>query len=309
MSSTPLKIGLVGLDTSHVEGFAALLHDPKNPDHVAGGRIVVGFPGGSPDFALSADRVGGYTKKLREEHQVVMVGSPREVAEAVDAVLLTTVDGRLHREQFAEIAPFRKPVFLDKPFAVTSADARAIATLAREHGTPLFSSSSLRFAGALQSALADDKGGKIFGADFFGPMNLQPTQPGFFWYGIHSAEMLYAAMGPGCLRVRVSSTPNHDVAIGTWNDGRIGTIRGNRAGNSAFGGVIHREKTNQWIDAAAGRRPDAGLMIAIMDFFRGGKSPVPLDETTELIRFLEAANESRANGGRDVELSSKDPVI
>ena len=302
MSTKTLRIGLIGLDTSHVEGFAALLHDEKNPDFVPGGRITTGFPGGSPDFPLSIGRVEGYTKKLREEHQVTMVGSPREVAQATDAILHTTVDGRLHREQFAEIASLRKPVFLDKPFAVTSSDARAIAALAKENSTPLFSSSSLRFAGALQSALADDRGGKIFGADFFGPMNLQPTQPGYFWYGIHTVEMIYAALGRGCVRVRATATNDHDFVVGTWGDGRIGTIRGNRVGNSAFGGVIHREKANQWIDVATGRRPDAGLTIAIMDFFRGGVAPVSLDETVELIRFLEAANESHANGGRDVEL-------
>lgn len=302
MSNTPLKIGLIGLDTSHVEGFASLLHDPKNPDHVPGGRIVAGFPGGSPDFPLSITRMPGYTQKLRDEHGVTMLASPRDVAAAVDAVLHTTVDGRLHRTQFAEIAALRKPVFLDKPFAVTSADARAIAALAREHQTPLFSSSSLRFAGALQSALADQAGGKIIGADFFGPLNLQPTQPGFFWYGIHTAEMLYAALGAGCASVRVISAADHEVAVGTWRDGRLGVIRGNRAGNSGFGGVIHREKASQWVEVATGRRPDAGLTLAIMEFFRGGPAPIALDETVELIRFLEAANESRDQGGRDVAL-------
>lgn len=302
MSTHPLKIGLIGLDTSHVEGFAVLLHDAKNPDHVAGGRIVAGFPGGSPDFELSASRVGGYTKKLRDEHGVTMLGSPREVASTVDAILHTSVDGRVHLAQFAEIASFRKPVFLDKPFAVTSADARAIAALAREHNTPLFSSSSLRFAGALQTALGDQRGGPVFGAEFFGPLKLQPTQPGFFWYGIHTAEMLYATLGAGCARVRVIATPDHEVAVGTWRDGRIGLLRGNRAGNDSFGGVIHREKSSQWVDVAAGRRPDAGLTRAIMDFFQGGPSPVALDETVELIRFLEAVNESRDHGGREVSL-------
>jgi predicted dehydrogenase len=302
MSTSLLKIGVIGLDTSHVEGFASLLHDTSNPDHVPGGRIVAGFPGGSPDFPLSATRVAGYTQKLRDEHGVTMFGSPREVAAAVDAILHTTVDGRIHREQFAEIATFHKPVFLDKPFAVTSQDARAIAAMARENKTPLFSSSSLRFAGALQTALGDVRGGKIIGADFFGPLKLQPTQPGFFWYGIHTAEMLYAALGAGCVRVRVTATEHHEVAVGTWRDGRIGIIRGNRAGNDSFGGIIHREKASQWVDVAAGRRPDAGLTLAIMDFFRGGSPPVALDETVEIIRFLEAANESRDHAGREVEL-------
>ncbi|MFI5335364.1 MAG: Gfo/Idh/MocA family protein [Opitutales bacterium] len=297
-----LRLGLVGLDTSHVEGFAHLLNEPQSPDHIPGGRIVAAYPGGSPDFPLSADRVQGYTEKLRDKFGVAMLGSPAEVAATVDAVLHTTVDGRAHLAQFADIAPHRRPVFLDKPFAVTSADARAIAELARRHQTPLFSSSSLRFAGALQAALADAAGGPIFGAEFFGPLHLQPTQPGFYWYGIHTAEMLYAALGTGCVNVRVVATPDHELAIGNWRDGRIGQIRGNRAGSNVFGGVVHREKASQWVDVASGTRPDVGLTRAIMEFFRGGPAPVALDETLELIRFLEAANESRAQGGRTVAL-------
>jgi hypothetical protein len=299
---SPLRIGLVGLDTSHVEGFASLINDPKNPDHVPGGRIVAGFPGGSPDFALSADRVAGFTKTLREKHGVSILGSPREVAEAADAVIHTSVDGRVHLAQFRQFADLRRPVFMDKPFATTSADARAIAALARERGVPLFSCSSLRFAGAFQAALTAAAGGRIIGAEFFGPMQIQPTQPGFFWYGVHTAEMLFASLGAGCANVRVASTPEHDVAVGTWGDGRIGIIRGDRAGNKAFGGVIHREHSNQWVNVDAGRRPDIGLTHAIMAFFQGGPSPIPLDETVEIIRFLEAANESRDNGGRVVAL-------
>ena len=297
-----LRLGLIGLDTSHVEGFANLLNDPKNPDHVAGGRIVAGFPGGSADFGLSADRVAGYTKSMREKHGIAILGSPREVASAVDAVLHTSVDGRVHLEEFRQFADLRRPVFINKPFATSSADARAIAALARQYQVPVFSCSSLRYAGSLQAALQDNAGGKIIGAEFFGPMALQPTQPGFFWYGVHTAEMLYTAFGPGCVSVRVASTADHDVAVGTWRDGRLGVIRGDRAGNKAFGGVIHREHANQWVDIEAGRRPDIGQTIAIMAFFQSGPAPVPLEETVEIIRFLEAANESRDHGGREVTL-------
>jgi len=299
---TNFKLGLIGLDTSHVEALASAFNDPKSPQAIPGARIEVAFPGGSPDFPLSIERMPRYTEALRDRYGVRMVGSPREVAETVDAVLLTSVDGRVHLRQFGEIAPLRRPTFLDKPFATTSADARAITALARQHRAPLFSSSSLRFAAALQAAVADAAGGPVTGADFSGPMALQPTQPGYFWYGIHTVEMIYTALGSGCESVRATGTDLHEVIVGRWRDGRLGVARGNRAGNGAFTGVIHREKADQWVDASAGRPPHHGLAHAIMDFFRGGAAPVTLDETVEIIRFLEAANESRANGGREVRL-------
>jgi hypothetical protein len=37
-----------------------------------------------------------------------------------------------------------------------------------------------------------------------------------------------------------------------------------------------------------------------MEFFRTGTPPVSAAETIELIRFIEAANESRAHDGREV---------
>src|SRR3954466_14487579 len=95
-----LKIGLVGLDTSHVTGFAGLLNDPGNASHVPGGKIVAAYPGGSKDFELSWSRVDGFTKTLREKYSVEMKDSPEAVAEAVDLLLITSVDGRVHREQF-----------------------------------------------------------------------------------------------------------------------------------------------------------------------------------------------------------------
>src|SRR5439155_1565158 len=37
-SGAELRIGLIGLDTSHVIAFTKLLNDPKSPQHVPGGK-------------------------------------------------------------------------------------------------------------------------------------------------------------------------------------------------------------------------------------------------------------------------------
>ena len=99
-----MKVGLIGLDTSHVERFAEVLNDAGSPHHLPGARIVAGYPGGSADFDLSIGRVEGYTNTLRDRFGIRMVDTPEAVAEACDAVLLTAVDGRVHREIFERIA-------------------------------------------------------------------------------------------------------------------------------------------------------------------------------------------------------------
>jgi predicted dehydrogenase len=289
-----LKIGIIGLDTSHVEAFTDLLNNAQHQHHIAGGRVVAAFPGGSPDFELSHSRVVGFTAKLRDQFQVRIVDSPEAVARECDAVLLESVDGRVHLEQFRRIAPLGKPTFIDKPLATTSKEARAIIELARQHRVPLMSSSALRYAEAFMAVLNDQTKGEIIGADFYGPMQLQPTQPGFFWYGIHTAEMLFTAMGREWTKLAVTSNADYDLVVGTWKDGRIGTMRGNRKGNGAFGGVIHRMQGSQFVDVYSNPKPYyASLIERIMRLFTTGQSPLDVEDTFEVIRFLETANQGR----------------
>lgn len=292
-----LTIGIIGLDTSHVIDFTKLLNDQNSPHHVSGGKVVAAFPGGSSDFHVSYSRVEGFTKELKEQYDVKVLSSPEEVAEQVDAILLESVDGRVHLSQFKEIAPFGKPVFIDKPFAVSSCEAQEIVRLAAEYHVPLMSSSALRYAPALTDALKNDQDGELIGFDCFGPMQLEATQPGLFWYGIHCAEMLFTALGATCVEVKATSSDDHDVVVGLWQDGRIGTIRGNRKGNSQFGALVHREKTSHFVDCRAGEKPFYVCLVEqIMAFFKSRKPPIHTAETLQIIRFIEAANSSRGSG-------------
>jgi predicted dehydrogenase len=288
-------MGLVGLDTSHVEAFTRLLNDAGQEHHVPGGRVVAAFPGGSPDFELSHSRVEVFTRTLRDDYQVSIVESPKAVAEQVDAILLTAVDGRAHLSLFQTLAPYGKPVFIDKPLATSSADAYAISGLAQKYNVPLMSCSSLRYAQPLVDSLAMVE--DIRGADCSGPMQIQPTQPGLFWYGIHCVDMLYAALGRGCKQVTATTNDEQDLIVGLWNDGRIGTIRGHRTGNRTFGALLHSSDRSVFVDAYAHTKPAyAGLLEHVMPMFKGEKPPIDFDETIEIVRFIEAANLSRVNG-------------
>ena len=300
--SERFRIGLVGLDTSHVVAFARILNDADDPHHNASGRIVAGYPGGSPDMATSASRVDRYTAELRDTYGVSIEKSIEAVAEMSDAVFLESVDGRVHLEQFERIAPFGKPTFIDKPFATNTADAERIAELAAKHNVTLMSCSALRFAEPFTEALADSATGEIIGIDCAGPLHLEPTQPGLFWYGIHTVEMVYAALGAGFRRVTALGTRDHDVVCGEWDDGRLATIRGNRRGNNAFSAVIHREQDSRFVNASASAKPYyVSLIEAAMEMLRTGESPIDPAETVEIVRFIETANAARETGaGRPV---------
>src|SRR5687768_3071354 len=141
-----LRLGMIGLDTSHVVQYLNHLNDPKHKDHVPGAKIIAGFKGGSPDVESSRSRVDGFTKTAVEKFGVKMYDSIEELAKNVDAILILSVDGRPHLDQFRRTLGAKKPVFIDKPLAGSLKDALEIARLSKAHNVPVFSSSSLRYS-------------------------------------------------------------------------------------------------------------------------------------------------------------------
>jgi predicted dehydrogenase len=286
---------MVGLDTSHAAVFTRLLHDPQAPESLRGARVVAAYPGGSQAFALSFSRVEGFTRQLRDEFGVQIVDSIEAVAQVTDAILLESCDGRQHLEQFRRLAAFGKPVFIDKPLATSTAEAREIFALAAHHGAPVFSSSALRFAAGI-AALPAGEG--VLGAIAYGPSALLPDFPGYFWYGVHAAEILFARLGRGCHRVCVERADGADVLTGHWADGRVGVVYAHRLrGVEDFGCTVFTAAGTLQADSRGGPPGYARLLAAVLAFFRSGRPPVDPGETLEIIAFLEAANRSREGGG------------
>jgi hypothetical protein len=294
-----IKIGMVGLDTSHCPAFASLLNDESKEYHLPGGKVVAAYPGGSSQFSHSRNRVAGFTEQLRDEYGVKIVQSIPALVDQVDAIMLESVDGRQHLEQFRQMA-VGKPVYLDKPFTTSTADAQALVRLAESTSTPIMSCSSLRYAAGIVGL---DGGAEVVSCEAFGPAALLDDYPGLFWYGVHSAEVLFSYMGVGCTQVRCVHYEDMDVAIGEWADGRLGVMRGTRFGKGEFGCVVH---TGQGTRAgmAQSTPPYYYLLLQqIMGFFESGEPPIDIRETLEIVAFLEAADESRAQGGKVIPLA------
>ena len=109
-----VKVGMIGLDTSHVVAFTQLLNNPEAQYHVPGAQVICAFPGGSPDWEMSWSRLEGFTQQV-QEFGVKIVDSIAEVAQTSDAILLESVDGRVHLAQFREIAPMASRYSLTNP--------------------------------------------------------------------------------------------------------------------------------------------------------------------------------------------------
>ena len=292
------RLGMIGLDTSHVIAFTKEINDPKNKYPC---RVVAGFPGGSPDIPSSATRVDNYTAQLRDKFGLERVDSIEELCRKVDGILLESVDGRPHLAQARPVIAAKKPVFIDKPMAGSLADVIEIFRLAKENKVPCWSSSSLRFSPGIIGMRNSKEVGEVLGCDAFGPCSLEPHHPDLYWYGVHGVEILFTIMGPGCESVRRVQTDGVEHVVGVWKGGRVGTFRGLKSGKKDYGAMVYGDKGI----VQSGRYAGYGdLVREIVKFFETGKPPVPAEETIEIFAFMTAADESKIKGGQAVSIKT-----
>lgn len=293
---TTMRLGLVGLDTSHVISFITLLNDPEHANHVPGAKIVAGYIGGSDDFAPSYERIENFTQRLVEDWNITLYDTIEELCANVDAVFLTSVDGRQHLEQARPIIAAGLPFFVDKPFTGSLSEAIELFELADANDVPLFTTSALRFWEPVVELGAMNN---IQGAATVGPCPYQPGLPDLYWYGIHGIEVLFSIMGPDCIEVTHIHTKDTDLITGKWADGRVGTYRGIRNAASPFRLTVFG--SDEIIDTELSGSYQ-GLMEACLELFRTGKPAVSREETLAIFAFMEAAAASKAQGGIPVTL-------
>jgi hypothetical protein len=74
-----------------------------------------------------------------------------------------------------------------------------------------------------------------------------------------------------------------------------------RRGHSGYGATVFGSKGIASAGESVGYKP---LVVEIVKFFKTGKTPVDLNETLEMFAFMEAADESKRQGGKPVTLES-----
>ncbi len=299
LAAEPIRIGIIGCDTSHAVAFAKSFNKVAPSPGLEGFRIVAALPEASPDIENNQKRMPGFVEELRKLG-VEIVSSMDDLLAKSDVVMVESNDGRPHLRQALPAIKAGKKVFIDKPLAASLAEGIQIFDLAAQHNAPIFSASSLRYMESAQ-AVAGGSVGKVLGATAFSPCTLEKTHPDLFWYGIHGVETLFTVMGTGCQSVSRTSTPDADLVVGVWDGGRIGTFRGIRGGKQDYGGKVFGETGIADLGPYGGYEP---LLLRIAEFFRTGQPPVSREATLEILAFMEAADESKRRKGASVPIAS-----
>ena len=288
------RIGIIGLDTSHSEVFTKMI----NSGAVAGGyKVVAAYPHGSPDIPEALKMKPGIIAAVKSMG-VEIVDSIDALLKKVDVILLETIDGRPHYEQALPVLKAGKRMFIDKPVAANLADAKRIFEASGKYNSPIFTSSALRFDLTVQSVV-NGSIGNVTGADVYTPAIIEPHHMDLAWYAIHGVEMLFTVMGPGCASISRTHQEGTDLIVGTWKDGRIGSVRGIRAGASNIAGTAFGDKGIANLGPFNSYVP---LVNQIISFFETGVPPVSEAETLEIFAFMHAADLSRKAKGKSISI-------
>lgn len=285
-----MKIGIIGMDTSHVEIFKRLIDGEREFERHS---IVIGAPKPSKDIRLSLDRVEQYTNFIRQDEKVEITDDIQRVAKVSDSILLTALDGRDHLAIFKDIAPHGKPVFIDKPLSTTLEDAKEIYRLSEHYDAPIMSSSALRYTPRLTEHL-QNKQKAIQGVYLSGPIPFVNELPYYHWYGVHMLETLFTIMNDDYKSIQLETNAQHDIITIEFADDVYGVIRGARKWHKRFEVSIHYEDETVYLPLYEQERSFyKHLLVEIIKFFETRQSPINKSNTLTIMKCMDELNKLR----------------
>jgi predicted dehydrogenase len=222
------------------------------------------------------------------EQKVRKAASLKQVVKECDAIVVLSPDNMERHEGLADL-PLRsgKPVYIDKTFAPTAAAARRMFAKARKYGTPMYSSSALRFSPDLRTLARDTIGSepvRLVVARGFNDFRKQ--------YAVHTVEMLVTLLGTGASRVMHAGTPATPLILIDYDDGRRGVVELN---TSAFQLLV--EYGNAGRTALVDIKQDfwnseGGFIPSLLRFFETREAPAPEAQTLEIMALIEAGTKA-----------------
>jgi len=242
-------------------------------DEYSGGEFVVKYAYAEVEPTIEG-RISN--REWAEKYGIELLPTIEELVEKCDAIIVLSPDNseRHYDLSYAALAS-GKPVYIDKTFADTGAEAARIFAVGEAYNSPCFSSSALRFSEKLIPVVREDID------------SIVSTGGGHpDTYLIHQLEPIVTLMGSDVTRLMFYGTATAPAWVLMFADGRCATVT-QLAGPAEFvlqinHGAADRNETVVIDDAFF-----KGLIKAMLHMFRTGEVPVSHQDTIGIMAIRE----------------------
>lgn len=281
------RVGILGTDNSHSGAFSKLINVDKKIPNVE----VVAMYG--MDDARS--------KEMAEKGNVkTIVDHPEQMMDLINVAIVDIRHGGLHRDLAMPFIEKGMPIFVDKPFALNTADAYEMLYAAQDSGSYLSSFSTVRWGDEVKACL--DKLPEldpIITGSASGPGSAESEYGGFGFYGIHTIELIKHTIATDRV-THVSALQEGSRVTGTLITSSGKTFSLNIAeGISGFRlNVVGKGQNYQ---LKTGGSYENGLKV----FFEGlenKKPPLKFEQIFEPVAIIEAMETSMKADGAKIEV-------
>lgn len=292
MSEKQIKVAFIGLDTSHSVQFAQYIQDPNIPAEKRCTDLLVTRCMRFETPFQGKEGLDARQKQLEALGVLVTEDFDEAIADC-DAIFLEINDPKLHLEYFKKCSKLGKPIFLDKPFADTLENAKAIAKIAKENNVKFFTASKLRNFQTIEDLAAKDL--KVDTAMAWGSLGKCPEGYSLIiWYGVHTFELLERFMGIGAESVQTLPNNNGFDCQIKYKDGRSALVKMNSGIGGGYGCWVIGGNQTECAFAQSGT--PINMLNNFVALCRGAEPAVSVEESLEIMAMLEAAEKSYNSG-------------
>jgi hypothetical protein len=260
------KIGFIDnyLDEWHAEKYPGWIEQATE------GRMKVAYAYGRADTEGKLSNEEWCKRK-----GIRLLDSIAAVVEQSDYLIVLSPDHPEYHEELSQL-PLQsgKPTYIDKTFAPDRAAAVRMFELAGKHGTPMYSSSALRFASEFTEA------------DRLGIESIYSAGPGKFNnYAIHQVEPIVSLMGTEVSRVMWMGTENASELLIGYADGRQAAVT--LPGDDCPFRMALSYESGATKELTVESDFFSAFIRSLVGFFDSGEPVVPQAETIAIAAILE----------------------
>ena len=279
------RIGIIGTENGHAHDFVNMINKPNEKGEY-----------NYPDCRVTC--VWGHYPEANE--RIVNESGAERIAEGiddmlnnVDAVMITSRDGKFHYE-FAE--PFIKagiPAFVDKPFTVDKEEALKLINLAKEKNVPLAGGSMLKFADSIEELAKMRKESDVVTGAVVAPLDINSEYSGFFFYASHLVEMTLEIFGYNPEKITAVRRNDGVCAIVSYES--FSVTNNFNTGAGMYSGAVYAKEgcMAKEIDLSMCAKKECDAFINML---RTGEMPYSYEKLAVPVFYMNAVKEAYETG-------------